>query len=312
MAAFKMVLAFVMSLALLNMCTGQWDGSNTAVVDSANGGDNFAGVGGDSFYGGKGGDGTVENSIVKQSANGGNVDVDNGGRRLLWPTETVVKNSANGGDNLAGVGGDSYYGKAGDGTVDNSIVKQSANGGNVDVKNDGAAYIARRHLLWPTETVVKNSANGGENFAGVGGDSYYGKAGDGTVDNSIVKQSANGGNVDVDNGRRLLWPTETVVKHSANGGVNEAGVGGSSFYGGKAGDGTVENSFVKQSANGGNVDVENGDAACIAPVMNSANGGVNEAGVGGSSFYGGKAGDGTVENSFVKQSANGGNVDVEG
>ena len=32
-------------------------------------------------------------------------------------------------------------------------------------------------------------------------------------------------------------------------------------------DGTVENSFVKQSANGGNVDVENGDAACIAPVM---------------------------------------------
>ncbi len=32
-------------------------------------------------------------------------------------------------------------------------------------------------------------------------------------------------------------------------------------------DGTVENSIVKQSANGGNVDVDNGGAACIAPVM---------------------------------------------
>ena len=31
-------------------------------------------------------------------------------------------------------------------------------------------------------------------------------------------------------------------------------------------DGTVDNSIVKQSANGGNVDVDNGDAACIAPV----------------------------------------------
>ena len=31
-------------------------------------------------------------------------------------------------------------------------------------------------------------------------------------------------------------------------------------------DGTVENSIVKQSANGGNVDVDNGDATCNAPV----------------------------------------------
>ena len=31
-------------------------------------------------------------------------------------------------------------------------------------------------------------------------------------------------------------------------------------------DGIVENSIVKQSANGGNVDVDNGDATCIAPV----------------------------------------------
>ena len=31
-------------------------------------------------------------------------------------------------------------------------------------------------------------------------------------------------------------------------------------------DGTVENSIVKQSANGGNVDVDNGDATCSAPV----------------------------------------------
>ena len=30
-------------------------------------------------------------------------------------------------------------------------------------------------------------------------------------------------------------------------------------------DGTVENSIVKQSANGGNVDVDNGGATCIAP-----------------------------------------------
>ena len=31
-------------------------------------------------------------------------------------------------------------------------------------------------------------------------------------------------------------------------------------------DGTVENSIVKQSANGGNIDVDNGDATCSAPV----------------------------------------------
>ena len=31
-------------------------------------------------------------------------------------------------------------------------------------------------------------------------------------------------------------------------------------------DGTVENSVVKQSANGGNVDVNNGGATCIVPM----------------------------------------------
>ena len=34
-------------------------------------------------------------------------------------------------------------------------------------------------------------------------------------------------------------------------------------------DGTVKDSVVKQSANGGNVDVDNGDATCIAPGMAS-------------------------------------------